>query len=129
MAVFSPSRPNGGRPVRPLLLALALLLGPYAEVVAAEEAPPPTEIILKDHRFTPAEVHVPSGKPAFLKIVNQDETAEEFEVRQLAIEKVVAGGGSVIVRIRPLGPGRYSFVGEYHEDQARGVIVADPKAD
>jgi hypothetical protein len=106
-------------------LALALLIGPFADLVAAEEAPAPIEIVLKDHRFTPDEVHVTSGKPAFLRIVNQDDTPEEFEMRQLAIEKVVTAGSSGIVRLRPLGPGRYAFIGEYHEDTAKGSIVSE----
>ena len=26
---------------------------------------------------------------------------------------------------RPLDPGKYPFIGEYHEDTAKGVIVAE----
>jgi hypothetical protein len=92
---------------------------------SAEDRPPPIEVVLKDHHFTPAEIHVPTGKPAFLHVVNQDATPEEFEVRQLAIEKVIAAGGSGEVRLRPLGPGRYSFMGEFHADTAQGVIIAE----
>jgi len=91
----------------------------------AEDRPPPIEVTLKDHRFSPVEIHVQAGKPAFLHVVNQDATAEEFEVRQLAIEKVIAGGGAGEIRLRPLGPGRYVFIGEFHADSAQGVIVAE----
>ena len=105
------------------LLALALVLA--ASPAWAEDKPPPIEVTLKDHRFSPAEIHLPAGKPAFLHVTNADESADEFEMRQLAIEKVVPAGDSVLVRLRPLGPGRYSFIGEFHEDTAQGVIIAE----
>ena len=85
----------------------------------------PIDVTIKDHRFTPAEIHVPAGKPVTLNVKNEDETAEEFESHDLKIEKVIAGGTSGTVRLRPLDPGRYPFVGEYHEDTAKGVIVSE----
>ncbi len=97
----------------------------FGGAAAAEDRPPPIEVTIKDHQFSPAEIHVPAGKPAFVHVVNQDATPEEFEVRQLAIEKVVAGGGSGEVRLRPLGPGRYAFIGEFHADTAQGTIIAE----
>jgi heme/copper-type cytochrome/quinol oxidase subunit 2 len=108
-------------PVIGAALSLSLLCGP----VWAEDATPPITVNLKDHQFSPAEIHIPTGKPAFLHVVNQDATPEEFEVRQLAIEKVIAAGGSGEVRLRPLGPGRYAFIGEFHAETAQGVIVVE----
>jgi len=29
------------------------------------------------------------------------------------------------VRLRPLGPGRYLFLGEFHEDTAQGAVIAE----
>jgi len=29
------------------------------------------------------------------------------------------------VRLRPLSPGRYPFMGEYHSQTAQGVVVAE----
>ena len=46
-------------------------------------------------------------------------------MRQLAIEKVIPAGGKGKVRLRPLGPGRYTFIGEYHEDTAQGAVVSE----
>jgi hypothetical protein len=103
----------------------ALGLAVLGEAALAEDRPPPIELTLKDHQFTPAEVHIPTGKAAFLHVVNQDAAPEEFEVRQLAIERVIAGGGSGEVRLRPLGPGRYVFIGEFHEDTAQGTLVVE----
>ncbi|HET9619143.1 MAG TPA: cupredoxin domain-containing protein, partial [Pseudolabrys sp.] len=54
-----------------------------------------------------------------------DATPEEFESHALKIEKVVVGNAKGVVRIGPLKAGKYPFVGEYHEDTAKGVIVAE----
>lgn len=110
---------------RKIAAGLIVALAWPSIAIAAEEPSAPIEVVIKDHRFSPAEIHVASGKPAIVHITNLDSTAEEFEVRQLAIEKVVAGGGNGTVRIRPLGPGRYAFIGEYHADTAQGTIVSE----
>ena len=107
------------RPLPLLALAGSLIM---AAVASAE---PAIDVTIKDHRFTPAEIHVPAGKPVTLNVKNEDETAEEFESHELKIEKVSAGGTSGSVRLRPLDPGKYPFIGEYHEDTAKGVIVAE----
>ncbi len=103
------------------LLALAGCLALPA-VASAETA---VDVTIKDHRFTPTEIHVPAGQPATLNIKNEDATAEEFESHVLKIEKVIGGGKEGAVRLRPLDPGRYPFVGEYHEDTAQGVVIAE----
>ena len=80
---------------------------------------------LKDHRFEPAEIHVPSGKPIVLLVTNEDPTAEEFDSSALKVEKVVAAGHYATIRLRPLAPGRYPFIGEFHPDTAQGVVVVE----
>lgn len=85
-------------------------------------------ITIKDHRFEPAELHVPAGKPALLAIHNADATVEEFESSSLVLEKVVPAGATVTVRLRPLEAGRYSFFGDYHSNTAQGVVVVDGSA-
>ena len=82
-------------------------------------------VTLKNHRFTPTEIHVPTGKPFFVSIKNLDDTADEFEMHAPAIEKVIPPGEEGKVRIRPLGPGRFPFFGDYHQDTAQGVIVSE----
>jgi plastocyanin len=101
----------------------ALLLGPG--LVLAAETPQTIEITLKDHKFSPAEVHVPAGKSVELSIKNEDPTAEEFDSSALHVEKVIAGGTSGTVRLRPLGKGRYPFMGEYHSSTAKGVVISE----
>jgi hypothetical protein len=102
------------------LLALAFA-GPPAR--AADE--PPIQVVIKNHQFSPAEINVTSGKSHLLEIANQDDQPEEFEMRQLAIEKVIPANGHGIVRLRPLGPGRYNFFGDFHPDTAQGTIVSN----
>ena len=89
------------------------------------EEPVSIEVTLKDHRFSPSEIHVATGKPAVLKIKNEDATAEEFDSSSLKIEKIVTAGASATVRLRPLGPGRFPFMGECHPDTAQGVVISE----
>ena len=114
------------RGVMPPVVCLAIAVATGASPLApSASAGIPIDVTIKDHRFTPAEIHVPAGKPATLNVKNEDATAEEFESHELKIEKVIAGGTSGTVRLRPLDPGTYPFIGEYHEDTAKGVIVAE----
>lgn len=112
----------------PFLLTRLALLAAFSLVLpgpAWADAPTVVEVTIKDHRFTPAELRVPAGRPILLHVRNEDPTAEEFESRPLKIEKVIPGGKTGTVRIRALGKGRYPFVGEFHEATATGVLVAE----
>lgn len=102
---------------------LALLLA--IEASAAADEPVRIDVTIKDHRFMPAEIHVPAGKAAVINLKNEDETAEEFDSDALGVEKVIAGGRSGIVRLRPLAAGRYAFMGEYHAETAQGVVIVE----
>jgi len=82
-------------------------------------------LTIKDHRFTPAEIKVPANQRVMITIVNDDVTPEEFDSSALKVEKVVAGKSKGVVRIGPLNPGRYTFIGEYHEATAKGVVIAE----
>jgi plastocyanin len=82
-------------------------------------------VVIKDHRFEPAEIKVPAGKRIAMTVNNTDATPEEAESRDLRFEKVIGGGGKGTVRFGPLKPGRYAFHGEYHEDTAQGTVVAE----
>jgi plastocyanin len=96
-------------------LLVAVILVALAPVAWAEDAAT-VRLSLKDHRFQPAEVRAPAGKPITIEIRNLDATPAEFESKTLRVEKVVAGGGTITVQIRPLAPGRYRFFDDYHED-------------
>ena len=84
------------------------------------------ELFLRDHRFEPAELHVPANTAFGITVKNEDPTAEEFESGAMGVEKVIPGGRSLQIRVRPLAPGRYEFEGEYHNATAKGVIIVDP---
>jgi plastocyanin len=106
--------------------AIGLVLGALVVVgnSVADEVPQ-INVTLKDHRFEPAEIHVQAGKPTVLLVTNQDVTAEEFDSTALKVEKIIPAGHYATVRLRPLGPGRYPFMGEFHPETAQGVVVSE----
>ena len=67
---------------------------------------------------------MPAGQRFTIHVRNLDPTAEEFDSSDLKVEKVIGGKGEGTIHIHPLAPGRYNFMGEYHEATARGVVVA-----
>jgi heme/copper-type cytochrome/quinol oxidase subunit 2 len=81
-------------------------------------------VTLQNHKFMPSEIKVKANQPVVITLTNNDATAEEFDSTSLKVEKVVAGGQTGDVHIRPLSPGRYPFMGEYHSDTAQGVVIA-----
>lgn len=103
-------------------LVLALLLIPTIGMAAD---PLELGLTIKDHQFSPAELKVPAGKKVKLVVSNLDSTPEEFESHQLNREKVIGGHAKSTIYVGPLTPGRYAFFGEFHENTARGVIVAE----
>ncbi len=106
--------------LRPVLFAAAVTL-----FAAPALADPPIAVTLKDHKFSPATIHVKAGVPNVIALTNNDDTAEEFDSTALKVEKVVAGHSSGNVRLRPLSPGKYPFMGEYHSETAQGVVIAE----
>ena len=91
---------------------------------AASAADVELTLVIDAHRFQPETLTVPAGKKIRLTVENRDSTAEEFESFALNREKVIARNSKAFIYIGPLAPGNYPFVGEFHADTARGVIVA-----
>jgi hypothetical protein len=106
------------------LVRFAFLL-PLALSVAAYAQTPEYTIVIKEHRFQPAELSVPSGKRIKLVIHNQDGTPEEFESHELRVEKIIPGGTKGVVSVGPLKPGTYPFFGDFHEATAQGKLHAE----
>jgi plastocyanin len=103
--------------------ALALMTGPCTIVPAlAQES---TELILtvKDHKFDPAKLEAPAGKPIALRIKNLDPTPMEFESNSLRVEKVLTGNGEAVVNIRPQKAGQYEFFDDFHASTTKGILV------
>jgi plastocyanin len=105
------------------LLGIAALVSPRQAALAADEVE--VTISIKDHKFDPAELRVPAGKAVKLTVNNLDPTAEEFESKTLKVEKVIAGKGTALIRLKALAKGSYRFFGEYHEKTAQGVLIAE----
>ncbi len=98
-----------------LLMALLLPLSAVAEDY---------KLVIKDHRFQPAEFTIPAGQKIKLLVENQDSTPEEFDSHDLNREKMIAGNSAAIIFIGPLTAGGYTFIGEYHATTALGHIIA-----
>lgn len=105
------------------MLRIALFLSLLATAAIAADSNP--TLIIKDHRFIPAELRVPAGQKLKLTIDNQDATPEEFESHELNREKVIPGNSKAVIFIGPLAPGKYPFFGEFHDKTARGVLIAE----
>ena len=103
--------------------AMALTAGLFFG--AAQAADAEYALVVKNHRFEPAEVKVPAGKRVKLIVHNQDATPEEFESHSMNREKVIPGGAKASIFIGPLKAGRYEFFGEYNEATAKGAVVAE----
>lgn len=102
------------------LIFVSSLLSP--SVWAAD---PTFTLVIRNHRFEPAEIRVPAGRKIRLVVHNQDKTPEEFESHELNREKVIAPGAKATIFVGPLKPGRYPYVGEFNEKTARGAIIAE----
>ena len=99
----------------------AVLLAPLLVLAAESEV----ALVVRDHIFQPTELHVPAGRKVLLTVENRDGTAEEFESYELNREKVVPADAKTGIYVGPLAPGRYPFFGDFHQDTARGVLIAE----
>jgi Cupredoxin-like domain len=109
--------------MRNLLVLLSLVVA--AAFVPVELRAQDFTITIKNHRFTPSELKVPANKRIQLTVVNDDPTPEEFESKEMKVEKVIPGKSKGVVRIGPLAPGRYPFFGEFNEATAKGTVIAE----
>ena len=82
-------------------------------------------LTIENNRFSPAEIKVPAGKPFVLVVTNKDAKPEEFESKELRIEKVIPAGKTANIRVRALKPGSYPFFGEFNPKTAQGRIIAE----
>src|SRR5262245_39859062 len=108
-----------------VFLGLACLIAGSLLAGSAAADAPAASLTLKDTNLLPAEIHVKANTINVIALKNSDDTAEEFDSTSLKVEKVVAGHDSGDVRLRPLAPGRYPFMGEFHSETAQGVVVAE----
>ena len=99
----------------------ALIAPSLAHVAVAQEF----NLVIRNNKFEPEEIRVPANKRVSIYVSNEDATPEEFDSTALKVEKVIPGKSKGLVRIGPLAPGRYEFIGEFHADTAKGVVIAE----
>ncbi len=105
------------------------ILNASVEPAAPAEAPLEKkefyEITIKNHIFSPAELHVPAGQKIKLIVDNQDATPEEFESHDFNREKIIVGNTKATIFVGPLKAGKYHYFGEFNMDSANGYIIAE----
>jgi plastocyanin len=107
------------------LLAALVAVTALGATARVGDAAQEVAVTIENNRFAPDEIKVKAGEPFVLVVTNKDKGPEEFESKELRIEKVVPAGKTLKIRVRALKPGTYPFVGEYHEATAKGRIVAE----
>jgi plastocyanin len=114
--------------MRPVSIRIGLVLGLLAGLSTAHAqtpAPPELALTIEQHKFTPEEIKVKAGQAFVLVVTNKDATPEEFESKELRVEKVIPANKTLKLRMPALKAGTYKFFGEYHEATAKGTIVAE----
>lgn len=102
--------------------ALAVLLGSTSLSLAQGVN---LQITIKNHRFQPSELHAPPGQPITLRVINTDPTPEEFESKDLRVERVVPANSASTFQLPPLQSGRYRFFGDFNEATASGFLTVE----
>lgn len=100
------------------LFALSLAAG-----AAGAAGMPEYKLVIKDHKFQPAELAVPANTKFKVRVSNQDATPSEFESNEFNREKIVLPNSEVTVFIGPLDKGRYKFFDDFHQDTGNGVLI------
>jgi Cupredoxin-like domain len=107
-------------------VVFALLVGMLAlPAVPGSARAQELTVTIKNHRFEPTELRVPAGKRVTIYVINEDATPEEFESISMKVEKIIPGKSKGLVRVGPLAPGRYDFFGDFNQDTAKGVVIAE----
>ncbi len=108
------------RPVLGLAIMTFALSGQTGAVGAQD-----FNLAIRNHRFEPTELRVPANKRISVYVSNEDPTPEEFESTSMKVEKIIPGKSKWLVRLGPLPPGRYDFFGDFNQDTAKGVVIAE----
>ena len=110
------------------LALVALPLGLLFGSAAAPAGPPPTfDLVIHDHGFIPQKLTIPANTRVKLRVKNARHLPSEFESFELNREKVVPSGGTAIVWIDPLKPGKYKFFDDFNPGVTGWLIVNAPK--
>ncbi len=82
------------------------------------------KIVIKNHVFIPDQITVKSGEEFKLEVKNEDASTEEFESKKMNIEKFIGPNKTLKLTLGPLAAGEYDFFGEFHQDTAKGKLIA-----
>ena len=107
------------------IFIIAVLSGLFLHPELSSAAEESYKITIQNHRFEPEELKIPAHKKVKLLVENLDSTVEEFESFDLNREKVVTGHAKITVFNGPVKPGTYKFFGDFHQQTAQGVIIAE----
>ena len=107
------------KPLLPFVLAMLL------PVLAGAADAPSYTLTLKDHRYQPSELRIPTNVRIKLELINQDPSPEEFESDDFPAEKIVMPNSRTSLFIGPFKPGRYRFYGDFHQPTAQGTLVVE----
>jgi hypothetical protein len=105
--------------MRRFALAFSLVVAIAAPAFAAD----PIVISIKDHKFVPSDVPIPSGVKVELVIKNEQTVNAEFESTVLHREKIVTAGGQISIFVGPLDPGTYEFFDDFNRATTGRLIV------
>ena len=83
-------------------------------------------VSFKDGVLAPSQVQVKAGQEFTLTVQNDGWTTEEFESRDLNIEKMIPPSKKKTFKVGPLKAGTYTFYGDFHENTTHGTMVATP---
>ena len=84
---------------------------------------PEFELVLSNHVYQPAELHVPANTRFRVVVRNDDTTPEEFESTDFNRETLVLPHHRVVIYIGPLHAGSYSFFGDFNRETAQGRLL------
>ena len=105
----------------PIMLTGLCAINSFA--LAADEAP--TVLTIRNGKFEPNQLALPSGVKLKLVVRNLDAIPAEFESYDLSREVVVPGHGEATIYIGPMDPGSYQFFNDFNHEM-QGSIVAKP---
>ena len=107
------------------LLLSALGLAAFAIVAVKAEAAPQTvfHLTIVNQKFEPDTLTVPAGQALKIMVKNNDAIPAEFESGDLKREVVIPGKTELPVHLRPLEPGTYSFLNDFHPSSKGSLIV------
>ena len=101
-----------------VLMSVLILVSPLSMA-----ATPQYEFTISGHVFSPAEITIPANTKVILLVHNKDNGPEEFHSDSLHREKIIGANMTGKIKIGPLSPGEYSFMGEFHAGTAQGRVI------